>query len=745
MMFFLCNKYRAYALGSSLLLGLIGYLFIPAMYITSGGVESGMTAYSMMVVIAMFFLLQGRMCIFMVSLEFVILGICLYVNYRFPEIIQQPLSTQFLKIFDNAQAMFIVSMFVGMTIKFQAYVYRKEKSKVEAASQAKSEFLTTMSHEIRTPLNAIIGLSEIQLQKELPKETYTDVEKIYNSGSILLGIINDILDISKIETGQFELIQVEYDTASLINDTVQLNILRIASKQIVFDLEIDETIPVRLFGDELRIKQILNNLLSNAFKYTKEGKVTLGIHWERRSDAAWFTFTVRDTGAGIRKEDICKLFSEYRQLDTKANRRIEGTGLGLSITKKLLDMMGGKIYVESEHGKGSIFTVDIPQTVSMGSPIGAEVVGNLKSFRYMDVKPSRGRSIIRAHMPYGRVLVVDDVATNLDVAKGLMMPYGLMIDCVISGRDAIDLISDGSTRYDIVFMDHMMPEMDGIEATRIIRNEIGTEYARTVPIIALTANAVAGNDEMFARNGFNAFISKPIDLMHLDTVLNQWVRGKHCGKTPPADKRINLPNAGAGDVMALRALEEVSVDGLDLRAGVQRYAGEDSYLKILESYMRHTPEVLIRLGNVSKDTLHNYAVDVHGLKGSSYGICANEIGELAETLEQAAKSRDFETVSKSGGELIGVVDKLLADLGWLLGKIRNTTREKSMKASPDDSLLEKMLEASERFDSSMMGEIVEELERYDYESGSELVSWLRKQLDNLEYEAVEDRLRDRTI
>ncbi|MDR0689866.1 MAG: hypothetical protein LBG08_06340 [Spirochaetaceae bacterium] len=250
------------------------------------------------------------------------------------------------------------------------------KLEAEAASQSKSAFLATMSHEIRTPLNAIIGLSEIEIQKDLPTATHQDLEKIYNSGSSLLGIINDVLDISKIEAGSFELISVEYDTPSLINDTVQLNIVRIGSKPIEFELDLDETTPSRFCGDELRVKQVLNNILSNAFKYTQEGKVLLRFRWERHGEDAILFFTVRDTGRGIRQEDITKLFAEYSQLDTKANRKIEGTGLGLSITKKLIEMMGGTILVESEYGHGSAFTISLRQKIADERPIGKTVVEN---------------------------------------------------------------------------------------------------------------------------------------------------------------------------------------------------------------------------------------------------------------------------------------------------------------------------------------------------------------------------------
>jgi signal transduction histidine kinase/CheY-like chemotaxis protein/HPt (histidine-containing phosphotransfer) domain-containing protein len=614
------------------------------------------------------------------------------------------------------------------------------KLEAEAASQSKSAFLATMSHEIRTPLNAIIGLSEIEIQKNLPPATHEDLEKIYNSGSNLLGIINDILDISKIEAGSFELIPVEYDTPSLINDTVHLNMVRIGSKPISFDLDVDETLPMRFYGDELRVKQILNNILSNAFKYTQKGKVSFRIRWELQEGNALLFFTVEDSGRGIKKEDLDKLFVEYSQLDTKANRKIEGTGLGLSITKKLILMMKGTIQVESEYGKGSVFTVVLPQKIVEEESIGKEIARNLKMFRFREDKRSRGKNLIRTYMPYGRILVVDEVSTNLDVARGLMIPYGLTIDCAGSGKEAVKKIREEKMRYDAIFMDHMMPEMDGIEATRIIRNEIETEYAKTVPIIALTANAIAGNEEMFLANGFNAFISKPIDIMRLDTILNQWVRDKQSDESLIQAETMRKEAVELVEELVPTVFDGFEVEGVDLEAGIARYEKPEIYLEILRSYTTHTPEQLEKLRSLSRETLPEYTITVHGIKGASYGICAGIIGRQAEKLEQAAKSGDYETVSGGNGAFIEKVEVLLTKLRDLVRHVLDQRSEKKKAALPDPGLLEKMLNASKRFKPVVMEEALSEIEQWEYESQSDLVRWLREQLDNLEYEAIRERL-----
>ena len=397
----------------------------------------------------------------------------------------------------------------------------------EAATRSKSEFLAMMSHEIRTPMNAVIGLTQIELQKADLPDKYADAfEKIYNSSSSLLGIINDILDMSKIETGKLEINPVEYNTANLINDAIQLNVVRIDSKQIQFMLDIDETLPSRLYGDELRIKQILNNLLSNAIKYTEKGYVKLTAAYTAEGGDVMLRFAVEDTGQGLKPENKGRLFLEYSRFNNEANRATEGTGLGLYITKKLADLMGGAIWVESEYGKGSVFTVTVRQKVVDSAAIGPELAEQLRSFKFTDDRQITELQIVREAMPYGSVLIVDDVRTNLHVAKGLLSPYELKIDTAHSGFEVIEKVQaanggSGNT-YDVIFMDHMMPRMDGIETTQKLR---ASGYDGV--IIALTANAIVGNEEMFAQNGFDGFLSKPIDVRQLDAALNRFIRDKH--------------------------------------------------------------------------------------------------------------------------------------------------------------------------------------------------------------------------
>jgi len=396
----------------------------------------------------------------------------------------------------------------------------------ERANQAKSVFLSNMSHEMRTPMNVIVGLTDLILEEDDPTVSLKEnLRKINTAGNTLLGLINDVLDFSKIEAGKLELLPVQYDLPSLLNDVITLNMIRIEDKPVSFMLDINGDLPCILSGDDIRVKQIINNLLSNAFKYTQKGTVTLGLITSKIGEDVRMSFYISDTGIGIRDEDFDKLFTDFNQVDTRTNRNIEGTGLGLSITKMLIEHMDGEITVESEYGKGSTFRFSIKQGYVSDKKIGEETAQNLRAFRFMDNRKRASEKLVRSDLSYASVLVVDDMQTNLDVAAGMLRKYQMRVDCVTSGKDALDRIANGDIMYDAIFMDHMMPIMDGVETTEKIR-AIGTKYAMTIPIIALTANAIAGNEQMFLNKDFQAFLPKPINIINLDSVVQRWVRDK---------------------------------------------------------------------------------------------------------------------------------------------------------------------------------------------------------------------------
>jgi signal transduction histidine kinase/CheY-like chemotaxis protein/HPt (histidine-containing phosphotransfer) domain-containing protein len=544
----------------------------------------------------------------------------------------------------------------------------------EAASVSKSRFLANMSHEMRTPLNAIIGLSEMELNSiGLEDRTFGNIEKIYSAGVNLLEIINDILDISKIESGKFSLVPVIYDVPSIINDTVCLNIIRIGNKPIQFRLHIDGTLPSKLEGDELRIKQIFNNLLSNAIKYTDSGFVDWGISCVREGDRVKVTSTIKDTGKGISKEDQKELFNDYFQIDRRANYHVEGTGLGLSITLNLIDLMDGTITMESEYHKGSTFTVEFYQKTAGNEIIGDEVANNLSKLNYSAQRRSRNQKLIRADMSYAAVLVVDDVPTNLDVAEGTLKPYKLTIDCVTSGVDAIKRIREEKIRYSAIFMDHMMPGMDGIEAVRIIREEIGTDYAKTVPVIALTANAISGNNEMFLQNGFQDFLSKPIDILKLDQILHQWVRDK----TKENEKPTNETTVDSRENKTA-ASGRLVIPEINTTLALTRFNNDESiYLRILASFVRYAPSNIKTAENFCKalitnktppstEDIDNFRIAVHSYKGSSRSVGADNMGYMAEKLEMAAKQNDLTYIKANTGLFVDAAQKLFADVSAYL-------------------------------------------------------------------------------
>jgi len=537
----------------------------------------------------------------------------------------------------------------------------------EESSKAKSDFLAKMSHEIRTPMNAILGIAEIQLQSEMhPPVTKEAFERIYDSGSLLLGIINDILDLSKIEAGKLVLNLGKYDIASLINDTVQLIKMRFESKPIEFILNVNEYLPLMLFGDELRIKQILNNILVNAFKYTDEGSVSMTVYaesaeTENDDDIKTIVFVINDTGQGMTAEQVSKLGTEYARFNMEANRKTEGTGLGMNITRNLIHIMNGSLFIESTPGMGSTFTVRLPQKYLGSAIIGNEMANNLMKLNVNSSSKIRNMQVQREFMPYGRVLVVDDVETNLYVARGLMAPYGVSLDTAISGFEAVEKIKNGSS-YDVIFMDHMMPRMDGIEATKIIRS-LGFKN----PIVALTANALTGQDQMFLENGFDEFISKPIDIRSLDAVLNKFIHDRY----PP------------------EVIEAARRDKDKITEPKTVYKSVDPQLA--EFFVRDAKKALaiMELINSNKcrraDDISLLIINVHAMKSALANIGEADLSAEALKLEQAAREQN-----------IGLI---LSDIPLFFERLKSVIAKNEAKIEE-----QKMTEESESGDSAFLKE-----------------------------------------
>jgi PAS domain S-box-containing protein len=530
------------------------------------------------------------------------------------------------------------------------------RDSAEQSNRTKSIFIAQMSHEIRTPMNAILGISEIQLRDEnISAATEEGFRRIYASGNLLLHIINDILDLSKIDAGKMGIVLSKYDIPSLINDTVQLCRLRFESKPIDFNVHVAESTPLELTGDQLRIRQILNNLLSNAFKYTDTGEVRLSVTAEPGSGdgAAILVFKVSDTGQGMTEDQIDRIFDAYSRFNVEENSGIPGTGLGMHITKNLIDLMRGEIFVESEVGRGSVFTVRLPQKVCGPGVCGAEIAESLRNFNFSKTTISKRAQIIHEYMPYGRVLVVDDVESNLYVAQGLMIPYGLHFETANSGAEAIKKIKNGNV-YDVVFMDHMMPVMDGITATRILRDS-GYKH----PSVALTANAISGQAEMFLSNGFDLFISKPIDSRELDMVLKELIRDRK----PPEVLEA-----------ARREKHKAVIAPKKNLAELKKY-----FVKDAESTVKVLENIYAKSDALDDTDIESYTTAVHGIKSAFRNIGETMLSEFAFKLEKAGEARNI-------GVMADETPALIENLKTLIAKFKPQETFSVGEASPEEML-----------------------------------------------------------
>ena len=617
------------------------------------------------------------------------------------------------------------------------------KARSEEENMEKSSFLARMSHEIRTPMNSILGMAELIQRKAISSEVLEYIEIVHQSGQNLLAIINDILDFSKIESGRLQIQNRNYYIASVLNDMVNMIRPQVAEKSLDFFVNVDSNIPAQLYGDDMRLRQILTNLLSNAVKYTRKGFISMKVEMERLdSTAIKLICSVSDSGIGIKPDDQKKLFNEFARLDSKANQGIEGTGLGLAITRALCRAMGGDVMLSSEYGKGSVFRTVIIQEFESDKPVALVANADKKRVLFYDWRPEYVQSIadtlkslgisyncssvfhaflndleygkydyafisskyamdciyalgkrdtplelvimvepgeisvyrevtsvlmpvysitmanilnnitegvlaqdtnlkIQFTAPSAKVLIVDDISTNLRVAKELMSPYNMNVHTCLSGSEAVELAKNNF--YDLIFMDHMMPGMDGIEATSFIRGlESGDGYFQKLPIIALTANAVSGQREIFLQQGINDFLAKPIDIHKLNDILERWL---------PPEKRVETLQPQPGIKQEMR--KAVSIPGVDVALGISNCGGGFAvYLNILGDFCKDAEARLVQITDaITTRDVKLYITLVHALKGAARSIGAIETGEKASWLEKAAAAGDLAAIKDKTTDL----------------------------------------------------------------------------------------------
>ncbi|GHU06561.1 hypothetical protein FACS1894158_13380 [Betaproteobacteria bacterium] len=674
------------------------------------------------------------------------------------------------------------------------------------ANKAKSEFLAKMSHEIRTPMNAILGMSELILREDTSRIVREHAESVQNAGTNLLAIINNILDLSKIESGKMEIVKAKYEFSSLINDIISIVRMRIMDKPIRFVTNIDSKLPATLIGDEVRVRQILLNLLSNAIKYTHSGHIKLTITGTINEDQTIaLLFSVEDTGIGIHEQDIEKLFDSFSQFDRFKNSNVIGTGLGLAITKDLAIAMGGNVTVTSIYGIGSIFTVSLRQNISsaftfaqvenpedkrvlvfenrkayaesiawsfenLGVPCelgklselsGPERQWNDYAFVFVamplldeankllqPLSPSPTVVLLAEYgetttmpdlqvaampihtgslanilngvestaysakntlswkytAPAARLLIVDDIHTNLQVASGLLSPLETQIDTCMSGEEALHLVQEND--YDIVFMDHMMPGMDGMEATAAIRSLKGEKFRKMI-IVALTANAISGMREHFIANGFNDYLAKPIETKKLFGIINTWL---------PKEKRVYGTKKPVS-LIADGGNSEVRIDGVDTASAISSMGSVDKYINVLATYCQDARERLPVLENIPEDgdaaQLKLFITQVHALKSASRSIGAMELSVLAEELEHAGNDSNIQkirdTLSAFRDGLLSLVQRIedaLASRTAHVGVIIDGGKILALKAALETENLKEAYALLDAF----------ELEQYDQQT-----------------------------
>lgn len=614
----------------------------------------------------------------------------------------------------------------------------EEKNRADEANRAKSTFMSNMSHEIRTPMNAIVGMTEILMRSELPEAEREYLGNIQRSGNALLGIINDILDFSKIESGKMKLTEEDYAPLPMLKDLQMIILNRIGSKMIQLQFDIDENLPAKLFGDELRIRQILINIANNAVKFTEEGYIRITVK-VRESDGekAELFFSVKDSGQGIAPEDMEKLFGAYSQVDTKKNHYKEGTGLGLAISKQFVEMMGGRIGVKSKYGEGSEFYFTIPQ----------KIVDARKASEVKEEPRQNQENVLNFTAPQAKIMVVDDNEMNLKVAKGLLAPLQMQMDTAENGKQALDMIC--SKKYDLIFMDHMMPVMDGIETTKKLR-EMSDEYSKTVPVIALTANAIMEARQQFFDAGMNDFVAKPIDLKDICMKIRQWLPAEYIIENEPGST-FSVPKKQTGKKSNNMSMEKNSasmagvveeeevlevIQGLDVREGIKNSGTKELFYSLLGDFYKLIDMKATKMEKCLADGLiRDYTIEVHALKNTARMIGAMELSKWCYELEMAGNA---ENVEKLTSETPGMLELYRSYKEILKPYSKLQNEEKQQVADADIiAALKELRDAIDNFDLDKADEVMKQIEGCQFTEDMEpLLDKLRAYVADVAMEEV---------
>ena len=605
-----------------------------------------------------------------------------------------------------------------------------EAEKNAASSQAKSAFLANMSHEIRTPINAVLGMNEMILREATDSEILGYAANIKSAGTNLLEIVNGILDFSKIEAGKMELLPEKYDFAAFTKDLINLVSERAKKKNLTLQLNINPKIPKILYGDSIKLKQCILNLLTNAIKYTKEGSVTFTAAYKKVSDKIIkLMFSVKDTGIGIKPEDMEKLFSPFERIEEGKNKTIEGTGLGMSIVTRVLNIMNSQLNVESKYGSGSTFSFELEQTV-----IDWEEIGNIKDsdensiLQFSDYKE-------KLHAPKAKLLFVDDTEINLEVIKGLLKETEMKIDTVLSGKEALEKVQ--KTEYDILFIDHRMPELDGI-ATLHEMHKMKKNLCKDKPCIALTANAISGVKQMYLDEGFSDYLSKPVNPEKLEDMIRQYLPKEYI------ENSNSEPEFDFGDSENDRNDNEKydfdlsNIKGIDLEAALKNCGGKELLITTMRKYHDSIESHAAEIQNFfDKEDWENYGTKVHSLKSSSRLIGAIELSEQAEYLENCADENKIEEIKKKHKSLMNLFLSYKEKLDTL---VKDEKIEKvEILESDFEEYLQKIAKFSNDFNLNALDAIVEELsdvkipEKYD-----DLYTKIKTGIENVDFKTLKE-------